>query len=314
MLINIIFIIILLILILTFQNIENFYTASTIPTQTAYPLELNTQHMVDPTGWKWESNNTITTIIQIKALTGQLDFQNIMAIPTFGYHQDSGLQYSSVNNLQNLNGWDFINEARHGHEWFWWQLLPTWQNKTDIEKSKILELKLIIKNTNKKPEFPISFGIKIHDFNYNNVLRFWLTFTQDPINGMSHSYNKNILSKHIILPPLILKNNNVSILPSKWKIINNIAYSKINLIAQQGDIDINNIFGNEKNNNKSWFSWSINNNLSLNKKNIINIFCKINNNYKKPFKFPVYYKIYIKDNNMERYVILNIKIIENPYK
>ena len=52
----------------------------------------------------------------------------------------------------------------------------------------------------------------------------------------------------------------------------------------------------------------------VNKKNINNIFCKINNNYKKPFKFPVYYKIYVKDNNMERYVILNIKIIEYPYK
>jgi len=68
-----------------------------------------------------------------------------------------------------------------------------------------------------KINFPISFGLKLHDVNYNNVLRFWLTFTYDPITGMSHPYEQKAIAKHTIAPPLILKNTSVSISSYIWK-------------------------------------------------------------------------------------------------
>ena len=121
---------------------EKFYIGSDVPVATVDPLRLNTQHIVDTSGWIWDSPQTLITVI--KAETGQFDVRNIMAIPSLGYHQNSGLEYSSCNKLQGTDGWDYINEARHGHGWFWWQPSVNWQNKTDLEKSKELEIKLIV--------------------------------------------------------------------------------------------------------------------------------------------------------------------------
>lgn len=62
----IILILLLLVLILSLSQIEYFYTTTTnVPVATADPLELNTQHIVDPTGWRWDSDNTITTTIKV---------------------------------------------------------------------------------------------------------------------------------------------------------------------------------------------------------------------------------------------------------
>ena len=309
----IILILLLLVLILSPSQIEYFYTTTNIPVATADPLELNTQHIVDPTGWRWDSDNTITTTIKIKAITGQLEFQSIMEIPSLGYHQDSGLQYSSWNKIQGTNGWDYMNEARHGHGWFWWQPTVDWQNKTDLEKSKELELKLVLNNTDKKPEFPVSFGLKIHDFNYNNVLRFWLTFTRDPFLEMPHLRNQKAVSTHTLAPPLMLKSTNIRILPSDWKMKDNIATVKVPLIAQQGGIDWTRIVGNEKGPSNKWFSWNINHKSHLHGPITINIFCKINNNYDPPKHFPAFYNIIIKDKHMQRHIIVQLEITENPY-
>ena len=90
----IILVIFLLIIILLFNNkvIENFYTTDGTQVATADPLELEKYHIFDPTGWRCGPNNTLVNIIKIKAITGQIDFEDIMAIPTLGYHSNSGLE------------------------------------------------------------------------------------------------------------------------------------------------------------------------------------------------------------------------------
>jgi len=310
--------IILLLIVLKPHITENFYIGSDTPITTADPLRLSTQHIIDPTGWRWDSPQTISTVIKIKADTGQLDFQNIMAIPSFGYYQNSGLEYSSWNKLQGTNGWDYMNEARHGHGWFWWQPTVNWQNRSDLEKSKELELKLII-NTKElespydKIDFPLSFGLKIHDYNYNNVLRFWLTFTSDPVKGMSHPYEQKAISTHTVAPPLMLKNTYISIPSNLWKIHNNIAAVIVPLVAQQGGIDWTNITGPEKGPSNKWFSWDTDHKSQLHGPITVKIYCKINNTYKPPSHFPVIYHIRIKDKHMQRYVIVQLKLTGNPY-
>lgn len=286
---------------------EYFYSAPVLPLIEKESLELNTYHIIDPTNWKLITPDTITTTIKIKAIKGQFDFQRIMSIPSFGYHQDSGLLYSSINKIQGNDGWNNMNEARHNHSWFIWKPTLSWKNKSDILKSKELELNLIIYKKNNIP-FPISFNIKFNDFNYNKVSRVWLTFTSNPFN----IFNNNIVSKHSIDPPLILKNTNIYLTKSNWSIKNNIGIVKIPLISQQGNIDIKNISGNEKNKINSWFSWTIEN--KIQNKNIIYIICKINNNYKKTLQnFPLFYKIYVKDKHINRYIIVEIKLLENPF-
>jgi len=307
--------VVLMFLILKPQYIETFYTSARIPVATADPLVLDPPYIYDPTGWRWDSNNTISTVIKIKAKTGQMDTRDIMAIPTLGYHQNSGLEYSSWNKVQGTNGWAYLNEARHGHGWFWWQPTVKWQNQTDEQKRKELEIKLIINNSVKEkdlPEFPVSFALKIQDFNYSGVYRFWLTLTHDPVLGMSHPYEQKAIAKHTIAPPLILKNTNLVIRPNLWRINGNIATVTVPLSSQQGGIDWTNIKGKNKGSSE-WFSWDINHDKDVHGPTSVSLHCKINNNYKPPLKFPVSYLIKVKDKHMERYIIIQLKLLGNPF-
>ena len=130
----IVILVLLIVIVLKLPYIEHFYVSTNTVTQvaTADPLVLDPPHIYDPTGWRWDSNNTISTVIKIKAKTGQMDTRDIMAVPTLGYHQNSGLEYSSWNKIQGTNGWGYLNEARHGHGWFWWQPTVRWQNQTHV--------------------------------------------------------------------------------------------------------------------------------------------------------------------------------------
>jgi hypothetical protein len=304
--------VVVILVMLKMRMTENFFIATVNQVATADPLKLNiTQPIVDPTGWRWDSDHTITTVIKIKAITGQLNFRDIMAIPSLGYHSNSGLEYSSWNKVQGTNGWSYLNEARHGHGWFWWQPTVRWQNLTDLQKSKELEIKLIVNNSDKIPEFPVSFGLKIQDFNYGHVLRVWLTFTHDPMVGMVG--NQKAVATHTIAPPLILKNTNLHIAPKLWRIHKNIATVVVPLSVQQGGIDWTNIQGTNKGAPTRWFSWDINHNTHAHGPTSIILQCKINNHYKAPLQFPVLYKIKIKDKHMERYIIVQLKLLGNPF-
>ena len=146
------------------------------------------------------------------------------------------------------------------------------------------------------------------------MLRFWLTFTQDPLGDMSHSYEQKAISRHTLVPPLMLKNTNISISLSNWRIVNNIASVKVPLLAQQGGIDWTRIYGNEKGQSNKWFSWNTDHKSHLHGPITINIFCKINNIYKPPSHFPVTYKIRVKDKHMDRYIIVQLKLLGNPFQ
>lgn len=277
-------------------------------------MELEKFNLYDPSDWKQESIdgvNVFTTVFKIKALRGQIDF-DVMATPSFGVQTNSGLEYSNINKLQGTNGWDYLNEARHGSNWFWWRPTVEWQNLPELQKRTFLEIQIIITNIDKPPEFPVSYVLKIQDFNYNKSFRFWLTFTCNPILDVG---NSSLVSTHTIASPLILKQTNINIFHNIWTVNNNIAIVNIPITIQQGSINIigNNldIDGKEKNINNinKWFSWNI-----LNENSII-IQCKINNNFifDIPSSFPTYYLIKFKDMNMNRYVYVKLNIISNPF-
>ena len=302
-------------------GLQNEYFYSPITTDyisISEPLELDKDIIVDPSNWKWESNNVITTIINIKAIKGQINFQDIMSVPNLGFYKNSGLEYTSSNKLQGKNGWFYLNQARHGHEWFWWQPTFNWQNKSDESKRTEIEIILIITNSKTKPEFPISFRLKIPDFNYRRSSNVLLTLTHNPIDYMISYYNisesslLNSQTSYKLLPPLILKHTNISIGSNLWKIYNNIAHVNVPISIQQGTIDWKNINGNYKDSSNTWFSWTTNYNFNLNNPNKITIRCIINSFYKQP-SFPVEYTIKIKDNNMKRFIYVKLKVFDNPF-
>jgi hypothetical protein len=280
------------------------------------PMELEKFHLYDPTGWKWElidGVKVLTNVFKINALRGQIDYIDVMATPSFGFQTNSGLEYSNINKLQGTDGWYYLNEARHGKNWFWWRPTIEWQNLPELQKRTNLEIQIIITNVDKPPEFPVSYVLKIQDFNYNRTVRFWLTLTYNPVLGMSN--NSNLVSTHTIAPPLMLKQTQISLFNKVWKVNNNIAIVNIPITIQQGSVgligdnlDIKGLDIEKKNINK-WFSWNI-----LNENSII-IQCKINNNftYDIPSSFPIYSLIKIKDMNMDRYVYIKLKIISNPF-
>ena len=242
--------------------------------------------------------------------------ENIMGIPNLGYFTNSGLEYSNWNKLQGTNGWAYLNQARHGHGWFWWQPSVAWQNLTTEEQRKEIELKIIIVNSDKRPEFPVAFGLVIPDFNYNRSVRFWLTFTHDPMIGMTHPYNQNPVAKHTVAPPLLLHRTYISIPKHLWRIVNNIAEVDVPISVEQGGIDWTNITGSNKRTSKNrdnnrWFSWDVTPE-TLNSPTSIIIQCKVNSNYLPPL-FPVSYFIKLKDRHMDRYIYVQLIILGNPF-
>jgi hypothetical protein len=299
---------------------EYFYSPTTSgEVSMADPLELDKDVIVDPCNWKWDSGNVITTIINIKAIKGQINFQDIMTVPNLGFYQNSGLEYTSVNKLQGTNGWFYLNQSRHGHGWFWWQPTVHWQNQTDEAKRTELEIRLIVTNSKTKPEFPVSFGLKIPDFNYERSVRVWLTLTHNPIDYMSSSCNisdTSLLnvpaSSYKLLPPLLLQHSNISIGNNLWKIYNNVAQVNVPISIQQGGIDWTNITGNYKDSSNTWFSWTSNYDSHLHSPTEITIQCTANSFYKPP-SFPVYYTIKIKDKNMKRFIYVKLKVLDNPF-
>jgi hypothetical protein len=286
---------------------------------TVDPLELDKYIILDPGNWTCESENVITTIIKIKAIKGQISFQNIMSVPNFGFYKNSGLEYTTVNKLQGTDGWFYLNQARHGHNWFWWYPTVNWQNKKDEEKRTELEIRLIVKKSETKPEFPLSFGLKIPDFNYDKSVRVWLTLTHNPIDYMSKSCTtpatpllKSSSSLYKLSPPLLLKHANISIGNNLWKIYNNLAHVNIIIPIQQGNIDWMDITGLYKDSNKTWFSWKTNYDYNLHDSTEIKIQCTANSFYNTP-SFPASYTIKIKDKNMKRFIYVKLKVLDNPF-
>jgi hypothetical protein len=242
-----------------------------------------------------------------------------MSVPNFGFYKNSGLEYTTVNKLQGTDGWFDLNQARHGHNWFWWYPTVNWQNKKDEEKRTELEIRLIVKNSETKPEFPLSFGLKIPDFNYDKSVRVWLTLTHNPIDYMSNSCTtpttpllKSSSSFYKLSPPLLFKHANISIGNNLWKIYNNIAHVNIIIPIQQGNIDWMDITGLYKDSNKTWFSWKINYDYNLHDSTEIKIQCTANSFYNTP-SFPASYTIKIKDKNMKRFIYVKLKVLDNPF-
>lgn len=289
---------------------ETFYVLENKKNVPSEPLILNTYHIVNPQGWKWYSKNTISTVINIRAKKGQMNYKDIMAIPDMGYHRNSGLEYSNINKIQGTNGWEYLNESRHDHEWFRWRPTLSWQRKSHEEKTKGIQIRLLV-NAQKETGliFPVSFGLKIHDFNYNKVSRVWITFTSNPVIT---DVKTPLISIHHIHQPLMLQSTNINITNGKWKKKNkNILVSTIQLKAEQGEIDFENITGKDKNSQK-WFSWSLVKNFE--DKNTLSVICKVNNNYSHPNQFPYVSKISVKDKNIPRYIIVQLVLLHNPLK
>ncbi len=313
---------IVIVFILIFIFSQNIYSKENFHIPNKDLLVIQPEHIIDPPGWRWDSDNVITTTFKIRAVKGEMGFENIFGIPNLGYFTNSGQEYSAWNKLQGTNGWAYLNQARHGHGWFWWQPTVRWQNLKTEEKRKYLEIKIMVVNSDKKPEFPVAFSLIIPDFNYGRSVRFWLTFTHDPMIGMTHPYNQNPVAKHTIAPPLLLHRTYISIPKNLWRIQGNIAEVNVPITVEQGGIDWTNITGKEQITENqitgnqfttpNWFSWKINHRTHLHSPTSITIQCFANNNILPP-QFPASYFIRIKDKHMERYIFVQLIILGNPF-
>jgi hypothetical protein len=135
-------------------------------------LKLNMYHLYDPSGWK-EYDKSYSRTITIKAIEGEIDPENVMALPEFGFPDKSGGNwYSNINKLQGTDGWQMYSEARHGNDWFFWRKIKA--------TTKELEVRLIVRKNVPAPEFPVSFSLRLPDKNYKKSLRVWLTLTKPP--------------------------------------------------------------------------------------------------------------------------------------
>lgn len=277
---------------------ENFYPVL-IPIQNADPLELEKDkfNLYPKSGWILGLEGKVFKIIKIKAIVGQIDFENVMAFPVIGFHQNGGLNYDYQNKSEGTNMHFYQNQARHGNRGYYqWFTTKKWNSLSDEKKRMELDIKIVIDpNQINKPRFPVSFAIQVPDFNYNKSFRVWVILYGNPIP------TKNEIN---FIPPLRLKFHKIIIPSRNWNINNKeIAITRIPLNITQGEIDENLIMTNS---NINWFLKL--ENINSNMKYFI-IF-KIP---KKDFKNDENIKFRIKDKNYNQNIFFTVILKESPF-
>lgn len=278
MICKIIILLLIILIICSRKTIERF---------TYLPvLTLENTHVYDITNWKRLPNNILTSEITIKAKSGKIGYNNLMAMPDFGFPSLSGGNgYSNINKLQGTDGWQYQYEARHGNKWFWWYIV----NKNEKE----IKIKIILTGNSSSPVFPVSYNVKLPDYNHGILTRFWITFTHNPFVTKINNNNNSISQ------PLILDRKTITLNDEMWIKIKDKSTIDIPVNAIQGMIDYDSILDTNKE-TPTWFSWKLNN-YNVQNANRIVISCKIDNNMS-PDKLPVNYIVKIKDKNYNNHI------------
>ncbi len=260
--------VLLVLLLVLLPRKEHFFSSK----KQCCPLLLDRKGIYNPTHWKYHEPHLLSTTITIKALQGEMDAENIKALPGFGFPDKSGGEwYSNINKIRGRDGWDYQNEARHGNDWFHWRPTGKWERSS--KKEKELEVLLIVSENMIKPEFPVSFSIRIPDKNRPRSLRYWVTMTKPP-------------SVEYFTHPLVLKENEFAI--NKLPIA-------VPIVAEQGEIDWSSF--QEKQGDVSWRKGTT-------FKDKGHIILEANSNFSSCF--PVRHTLRLKDLHRDRYVYVNL--------
>jgi hypothetical protein len=284
--------------------------------QVAQPLEIDNNIMVNPIGWRWTNETTITTQVRFTVNKGECDYENLVGRPGLGFPSKSdGFGYTTWNRMQGNNAWFAWNEGTGGTGWFWWKPTAYWHNLSSYEKAKMLELDLMITNVGVVPAFPVGYSITCPDANFSRSVRVWVQFTRNPMADMSHPFeqapDKRI--RHDRAPPLQVEHTTLTIPADKWTILNQeTATLDIPIKARQGGIDWTMIKGADKH-GRGWFSWSINANSHIQSRSKVVLSAKLHQQLEPPAHFPAHYLVEIKDAHRDRYVRVNIVLLNNPF-
>lgn len=182
--------VILILILFVFVYQKNLEYFQSLATQNADPLQLNKKYIYNPENWTLVSKNpnVYKSTIAFTAVTGQIDVDNIIAVPSLQSAQSSGLTYQGEwNRLQGENLWHFApgHQAGHGSTWFRWDFSEAWKASPEDQKRTRLIIDVYLTPSelpaDNYAEFPVMFQLTLPDFNYSRSQRANLVLTHNPI-------------------------------------------------------------------------------------------------------------------------------------